>query len=211
MGMSPLRSFEFTLAVVGTLATLLALISIPGSFILLLSILVFTVLFGGLLLHRLFETQIATFAEGSALHGSGYIEEFRSAERSLLLMHVDDDAPSPQLAGLYAELLAKGIQIRRLLVGKALGWDQPEHENLQQRVIERGPLPLSFAVVDSKTVLLALPGYGPTETVSLSNRLVLRHLVRLTHPSVTAAFIETYELAWTQAGARTPRKGLDCE
>ena len=37
MGMSPLRSFEFTLAVVGTLATLLALISIPGSLIFLLS------------------------------------------------------------------------------------------------------------------------------------------------------------------------------
>lgn len=198
--MSPLRSFEFTLAVVGTLATLLTLISLPGSLILLLSGLVFAVLFGGLLLHQLLETQIATFAEGAALHGTGYIDEFRSARQSLLLMHVDDDAPSPQLAGLYAELLAKGIQIRRLVIGKALGWDQPEHENLQQRVLERGGmLPLSFAIVDSKVVLLALPGYGPTETVSLSNRLVLRHLVRLCHPSVTAAFIETYELAWTSA------------
>ena len=77
---------------------------------------------------------------------------------------------------------------------------------LQQRVIatESGAtvLPLSFVVVDESVVLLAVPGFRPGESGPLSNRTVLRHLVRIVQPEAVRAFIEVYEAAWADADAR---------
>ena len=58
---------------------------------------------------------------------------------------------------------------------------------------------LSFAVVDDRVVLLAIPGFHPTETAPFADACFLRHLVELRHTAVTRAFLEVYESAWRRA------------
>jgi len=145
-----------------------------------------------------------------ALHGSGYTNLFRQARRSLLLIHLDDDAPAAELQGLYRTLLEQGIAIRRLVFvrpdhrAEGIRWiaEFGPHPRLRQRFIEGEtgtPLSLSFAVVDEDVVLLAVPGFHTTETEPYTEDMVLRHLVELRHPAVTRAFLEVYESAWKRA------------
>lgn len=161
------------------------------------------------LLARAAGNRVARVHLDEALRGRGYTRVFQQAKRSLLLIHLDDDAPDEQLLGLYRSLLSRGVEIRRLVFVRpdhrpqGIHWiaEFGPHPHLRQRVVESdpgSPLMMSFAV-DDRVVLLAVPGFHPTETEPYSEGAVLRHLVELRHPSVTRAFLEVYESAWRRA------------
>jgi len=156
---------------------------------------------------RLFGT-----GDNGALHGSGYTRVFRQAKRSLLLIHLDDDAPDAELQELYRKLLDRGVAVRRLVFvrpdhrAEGIHWitEFGPHPLLRQRFVEGetgSPLSLSFAIVDEDVVLLAVPGFHATETELYSDGVVLRHLIELRHAAATRAFLEVYESAWKRAKA----------
>ncbi len=200
---------EMGLGVLGTVTTMLLLGGFSERRVLAASLV--AILCGGLVVvWRNRRRRSSTFLEGGALRGSGYAADFRGAKRSLLLMHIDDDAPSDALHELYRDKLEGGVQIRRVVLLRpdhhedGYRWLSTvgEHPQLQQRLVRAGRgsvMPLSFVVVDEAVVLLAVPGFGPGESGPLASRMVLRHLVRLTQPEVVRAFVEAYEAAWTSA------------
>ncbi|MFN3242147.1 MAG: hypothetical protein ACE37K_11595 [Planctomycetota bacterium] len=198
---------EIALGLAGLGATAASLLEVPGPTVALgtAGFLLLTFLVG--LLAAASGNRVARVHLDGALHGRGYADLFRHAHRSLLLIHLDDDAPHDELLGLYRRLLERGIEIRRLIFVRpdhrqaGVRWIREfgPHELLRQRFVETAsgnPLPLSFAVVDEDAVLIAVPGYHPTETETFGDGLVLRHLIELRHPTITRAFLEAYESAW---------------
>lgn len=164
----------------------------------------------GLLVHAQRSARRFAFVEDGSLGGRGYMERFRVARRSLFLMHLDDDRPSPELQGLYRSLLDRGVQIRRVLflrsgeTGTSLGWvaEFGNHRNLQQRVVlpEQGRLMrLCFVLVDAAEVLIAVPGYEPVDAAPFTTGFLLRHLLIIRDAKVAAAFVEVYEQIWRSA------------
>lgn len=201
---------EIALGIAGLGATAASLLGAPGPTVVmgtagfLFALTVIT------LMARAATNRVAKVALDAALHGRGYTRVFRQAKRSLLLIHLDDDAPDDELLGLYRTLLDRGIAIRRLVFlrpdhrPEGIRWitEFGPHPLLRQRFVEVGagtPLSLSFALVDEDLVLLAVPGFHPTETELYSDNIVLRHLIELQHPAVTRAFHEVYEAAWNRA------------
>lgn len=151
-----------------------------------------------------------TFLANGGVAGSGYLDVFRSADQSLLLMHVDDDVPNPELQGLYASLLQRGVQIRRIILlrpdhdAEGYRWiaEFGSHDGLRQRAIAStaaSVMPFSFAVVDERVVLVAVPGFHVTDTEPYAERLIFRHLLVLNRGEVTRAFLEMYEALWLKA------------
>lgn len=209
-----LRDAETFGGVLAGTSGVLALAGLDGMLCLVVGAAAAALVLLAVLMSRMFRAmQTAAVFWDAGVRGRGYIESFRRAEHSLLLMHVDDDAPGPELLGLYTELLGRGVLIRRILFRRpghlAEGYEwmhaQPAHAGLRQKVIqaERGAMMLSFAVVDDSEVLLAVPGYRSAESAGIAGKAVLRHLIRLTDPSVTRAFLETYEAAWQVAEEMT--------
>ncbi len=201
---------ELTLGVAGLGATITSLLDAPGNLIAIgtTGFLVASFLAGHLATAA--GNQVARVHLDGALHGTGYASRFRKAKRSLLLIHLDDDAPNTELQALYRTLLDRGVSIRRLVFvrpdhrAEGIHWIQEfgPHPRLRQRFVEgevASPMALSFAIVDEDVVLLAVPGFHPTETELYSDGIVLRHLVELRHPAVTRAFLEVYEAAWKRA------------
>ena len=205
---------ELTVAIVGLGVTVATLLDAPGTLVAAAATaLLVAAYLAGLCVH--FGTRSAQVHLDAALQGRGYASLFRRTRNSLLLMHIDDDAPNPELLGLYRALLERGVQMRRLVFVRqghhpeGLRWihEFGDHPNLTQRVIctETAPhLSLSFAVVDELAVLLALPGYRPTENEPYADRLVLRNLVELRRTEVTRAFLEVYEAAWRRGEPLLP-------
>tara|TARA_R110002072_G_scaffold121342_2_gene255028 strand:- start:208 stop:906 length:699 start_codon:yes stop_codon:yes gene_type:complete len=154
--------------------------------------------------------RVARVQLDGALHGIGYTRVFRKAKRSLLLVHLDDDAPDHELLALYHKLLGQGVAVRRLVFvrpdhrAEGIHWitEMEPHPLLRQRFVEveaGSPLSLSLAIVDENVVLLAVPGFHATETELYAEGVVLRHLIELRHAAVTRAFLEVYESAWKRA------------
>ena len=204
------RELELAMGVVGLGATAATLLGVPGPSVVVVSGGVLAGLYvAGVLAHATSSRTVGVHIDG-ALRGLGYIRAFRRARKSLLLMHVDDDAPDDQLLGLYRTLLDQGVEIRRLIFVRpehnpeGMRWiiESGWHARLLQRYVATDPgatLSLSFAIVDDSAVLLAVPGFDPTDTEPFSDRLVLRHLVELRNSAVTRAFLEVYESAWRRA------------
>lgn len=145
-----------------------------------------------------------------ALQGRGYLRHFRSARRSLLLLHTDDDEPCEELIAVYRTLLEQGVQIRRVIFARperrpgAYAWVERfgAHAGLKQRVVrqERAALTRhSFVVVDGAKVLLSIPGGEATDTELYSSALVLRHLLTLEDARVAQAFTEIHGQLWSRA------------
>lgn len=206
---------EIALGLAGLGATAASLLEVPGPAVAFgtAGFLVLILLVG--LLAEAAREQIARVHLDGALHGRGYANLFRRARRSLLLIHLDDDAPDEELLGLYRRLLERGIAIRRLIFVRTdhrsagIHWitDFGPHHGLRQKCVEAesgNPLPLSFAIVDEDIVLLALPGFHATETGTFTSGVVLRHLIELRDPSITRAFLEVYESAWKQGTLMNP-------
>lgn len=208
---------EIALGLVGLGATTASLLGAPGTavatgtagFLLLLFLTGHLVIAAG--------NRVARVHLNGALHGRGYSNLFRDANRSLLLIHLDDDAPDDELQGLYRRLLDQGVEVRRLVFfrpdhrAEGIHWISRfgTHRLLRQRLVEikhGSPLSMSFAIIDEEAVLLALPGFHPTETETFSDSVVLRHLIELRHPAVTRAFLEVYELAWKRATSFEPTR-----
>ncbi len=204
------RELEFALGFVGVGATAATLLGAPGPLV---------VAGGAGALVGLYLASVFAYASRSrivdvrldgALHGRGYVRAFRRARKSLLVMHIDDDAPNEELLGLYRVLLDRGVEIRRLIFVRpdhnpeGIRWvlESGWHDRLRQRYVSTEPgalLTLGFAVVDESAVLVAVPGFDPTDTEPYSERIVLRHLAELRNPAVTRAFLEIYESAWRRA------------
>src|SRR5262245_27453672 len=51
-----------------------------------------------------------SYIRDGSLGGHGYVQFFRKARKSLLLIHIDDDSPGPELLGLYRRLLDQGVE-----------------------------------------------------------------------------------------------------
>ena len=201
---------ELMLAVVGAGATAASLLGVSGPTVVTVAsiTLVLALALAVLLAHR--RSQVATVHLNGAWRGRGYASAFRRARRSLLLIHLDDDAPDSELRLLYRRLLDRGVQVRRLVIVRpdhrpeGIRWIHKfgPHAGLRQRFVKSVPgsaLSLSFAIVDESTVLMAVPGFLATESELSSEGVVLRHLIELRHPSVTRAFLEVYESAWKRA------------
>ena len=150
------------------------------------------------------------FIRDGGVRGEGYTEMFRKAKRSILLMHVDDDTPSPELQELYRTLLDRGVRMRRTVVVRPEGSPQGyawiaafgEHPNLQQRVLSpeaAAVIPLSFVIVDEALVILSVPGYAAIDTHTYSPGLLLRHLVVLDDAEAAAVFLRMHEEVWRHA------------
>ena len=146
------------------------------------------------------------FVHGGAIGGLGYLPFFSRAKHSLLLMHVDDDIPTDEVQAAYGRLLESGVQLRRILV-RAPGqeaavesWVRAQsHRNLRQVSLGDDSATgacTSFALVDDSVLLLAMPGHGAAETGPMAETFLLRHLLVVKDPVVSAAFREAYEELW---------------
>lgn len=206
-----LGAVELGLAIIGVVTTLLLLAGFSERRVLLASLVALA--FGSIYVAwRVGRGRMPPmFLDGGATRGVGYAADFSGATESLLLMHVDDDAPGADLHQIYRAKLDQGVQVRRLVLLRGDHHEEgyqwlggiPEHQLLQQRVVQTGSgivMPLSFVVVDEAVVLLAVPGFRPGESGALADRMILRHLVRLEGPEVVRAFVEAYEAMWRTAG-----------
>jgi len=150
------------------------------------------------------------FCLNGALRGKGYLPYFRRAQRSLLLLHVDDDPPGEELLGLYRGLLDRGVELRRILCVRpeqapyAFEWVAQfgEHHGLQQRLVPPGQADLvrmSFVVVDERWVLIAVPGGDAIHSEDYSKNLIMRHLLAVDDARVAAGFTNIHEQLWRRA------------
>ena len=98
----PFRATELALVVgVGSLGTALAHYAGVAGDTVAVGCAVFLLLsyFAALLAHAAGQPRELTFLPNGGVAGTGYLDVFRGAQESLLLMHVDDDTPSPELQG----------------------------------------------------------------------------------------------------------------
>jgi hypothetical protein len=170
----------------------------------------------GLLVHGASQKHSYRFIEDGGLGGVGYVPFFRAARQSLFVTHADDDVPASELLGLYDRLLSSGVSIRRLIFQRP--GDQIEallgcfgaHPNLGQRIVPNpiaSSMPLSFAVVDERVVIISLPGTSGLDSDSYAPKFILRHLLVLTDEQVARVFLKMHERLWalgsipTKAGA----------
>lgn len=206
---------EIVLGLAGLGATATSLLGVPGRAVVIGTASFLFVLFVIGLLSVAAGNRVARVHLDGALHGRGYSHLFREARRSLLLIHLDDDAPDGELQALYRRLLDQGVAVRRLVFvrpdhrAEGIHWITQfgSHPLLRQRFVEvkhGSPLTMSFAIIDEGVVLLALPGFRSTETETYSDSIVLRHLIELRHPAASRAFLEVYESAWKRATSFEP-------
>jgi hypothetical protein len=202
---------QMGLALLGAVVTALSLADVPSVYILWGSIGGAAFLYlAGLIVHSAGTGPRVTFLRGVAERGEGYIDAFRSVKRCLYLMHLDDDPPGAELQALYRVLLQRGVQIRRLIVVRkdasslAYQWivDFGDHENLQHAVVvaeQASLLHMGFVLVDDSAVLLSVPGHEAIDGRPYSDRLVLRHLLRVDDAQVAGAFLRIHEDLWARA------------
>lgn len=164
----------------------------------------------GLLVHARRAARSLTFWAGGAVAGQGCLDSFRRVRRCLYLMHIDDDAPSEELQALYRRLLARGVQIRRIIFLRsdaelsAYNWivQFGDHENLQQRIVmptHATAMRFSFALVDDAAVLLSVPGVEPIDGSPYTKHFMLRHLLRIEDQRVASVFLKIHGDLWQRA------------
>lgn len=152
------------------------------------------------------------FVEDGGLHGRGYVESVRRARTSLLLQHVDDDAPSDELLALYREALERGVALRRLVFlrhdarPESLCWiaDFGNHPNLEHRVVLPSQAVVtrsSFVVVDEREVVISIPGVSAVDGDAYRSTILLRHVIRIADPETATAFARIHEAIWRTATA----------
>lgn len=197
---------QMCLAVLGAAATIAALAGVSAELTLWGAAAGAVVAYiAGLAVHARGVGPRVTFLRGGAEKGDGYMEAFRSVHRCLYLVHLDDDPPGPELQALY-----RGVQIRRLVMVRedatcsAYQWivDFGDHPNLQHAVVvaERASLlHMGFVLVDGRVVLLSVPGHEAIDGKPYSDRLVLRHLLRIDDAEVAGAFLRIHEDLWARA------------
>lgn len=168
---------------------------------------IFCAYFSALLVRARERNHSFELVQGGGVRGSGHSDLFRHAKRSLLLMHVDDDAPDEALLGLYRTLLDRGVQIRRLIFLRTgeqdWGWviRFGAHANLRQRAVlpeEANLTRFSFAVVDEACVALSVPGTSAIDGAGYASRFVLRHLLVLRDRAVGRVFARVHSELWAQ-------------
>lgn len=202
---------ELVLAVFAFAATCLTFLGLDGRTLAYASLgYVVLAYLAGLLAHA--RRSPFVFVRDGAVKGEGYARYFRQARKSLLLLHIDDDAPSEELLGLYRTLLARGVEVRRIVFVRpghapdAYSWlaDFGSHERLRQRVVlpERADLMrVSFVVVDERWSILSVPGSSAVDTERYAARFVLRHLLVVDNSDVAEAFTEAHTQLWRRAVA----------
>lgn len=206
-----IHEVEFAIGVFGFGATLAAYLGVESS-ILAVSAFIFLglVYFAGLLVNARSTRGSFRFVQDGALGGRGYVEVLRSARRSLLLTHVDDDAPNDELLGLYRSLLDRGVKLRRVILRRAdatpesLRWIAAfgNHENLSQRIVpprDTRLATLSFVVVDGEETVISVPAFEEGETGHYASAFVLRHLLILEDVAVAKAFGQVHAALWERA------------
>lgn len=203
--------FEICLALLGALCTALSLGDVGKTVTAWAAALfVGTAYLAGLLVHSRRARQSFRFIENGGIRGQGYVRPARGARRSLLLQHVEDDAPSEELLGVYRVLLERGVLLRRIIflrpdaLPEGLTWirDFGLHENLEQRLIlpEQAQLVrLSFVVVDEREVVISMPGISAVDADTYASSVILRHLMVIRDHAVASAFARVHEHIWKQA------------
>lgn len=201
--------FEIVLAVFALLESVLFLVQTSREHMLVIaSVYGLTVYLSALIVHH--RRSVFVFHQDGAIGGHGYLPYFRSAKRSLLLLHTDDDAPCDELLGLYSTLLNRGVEIRRVLFSRPerrtglYEWVERfgHHDRLSQRFVGPGQAALtrhSFVVVDERLVLLSVPGGEAIDGEGYASSMVLRHLLVLEDPMVSKAFSEVHGQLWRRA------------
>lgn len=213
---------EIVLGILGALVTGLSLANVDREAILAVGALFVVVSYlAGLLVRAQEAGRTFQFLEGGGVRGEGYLETFRRAKRSLLLQHVDDDAPSEELLGLYRSLLDRGVLLRRTVFlrdsakPESLAWivKAEPHVNLEHRVVlpEQAELTRwSFAVVDEREVIISIPGSSALDGDAYSGTVLLRDVLILREPVVAEAFVRIHEHTWRRARPVTdPREFAD--
>lgn len=203
--------FEIALALAGLLLAVLTLCG-AGADIAVLSLVEFTgaSYIAGLCVYARRARHPYRFVENGGLGGFGYLDAVRRARRSLLLQHIDDDAPSAELLGVYRDLLDTGILLRRLVFlrpdarPEGLLWirDFGNHPNLEQRLVlpEHAELVRwSFAVVDEHEVVVSMPGIAAVDADSYAEGVLFRHVMVLRDAAVARAFVRMHEHVWVRA------------
>jgi hypothetical protein len=162
----------------------------------------------GLLVHS--RSSRFRFIRDGSLSGEGYLDYFRRARKSLLLLHIDDDSPGPELLGLYRKLLDRGVEIRRVIFVRpshradAYRWvvDFGSHKRLLQRVIlpeQAEVMRMGFVVVDGRFAILALPGGAAVDSEGYATAFVLRDLLVVEDPGAATALTEVHSQLWRRA------------
>lgn len=206
-----MNEVQMGLAIYGLLITVLTFVGVTSSALLwgTLGFMSFGYL-AGLLVQAARGVPRLVFLREGGVGGAGYIESFRSVERCLFLMHVDDDPPSDDLQALYRTLLGRGVQIRRTVflrpdaAPSAYDWIVRfgNHPNLHHRVVlpeQASIMRMSFVVVDERVVLLSVPGHEAIDGQAYTDRLVLKHLLRIDDRQVATAFQRIHEGIWQHA------------
>ena len=159
----------------------------------------------GLLVHAAPQNRHYRFVEDGGLEGIGYVPFFRRARRSLFVTHADDDVPAAELLGLYDRLLSNGVSIRRLIFERPGNQSDVllahfgEHPNLGQRIVPNpvaSSMPLSFAVVDERLVIISLPGTSSLDSDDYAPKFILRHLLVLSDERMARVFLRMHERLW---------------
>ena len=164
----------------------------------------------GLLVYRRRWVRGFEFIDGGAVGGRGYLAEVEGAEKSLLLMHVDDDPPDEELLATYGRLLRQGVQLRRIIFIRseqprsALDWvvQFGDREGLQQRVIlpeQAETMRITLVIVDSKRVAVSIPGDDVADGENYSSGLALRHLLVIRDQTVAEGFEQMHAQLWGRA------------
>ncbi len=204
---------EVALAVLGFLATALSLSRFDIKVVALASFgSLIVVYLMGLLVYACKSPNQFQFIREGGVRGNGYRRVFRSAQKCVFLMHVDDDPPSEELLGIYRELLERGVQVRRIVFlrpdakPQSYEWivEFGDHKNLQQCVVlpdSAEVMRFSFALIDEKQLLIAVPGYKAVETAPYTTELVLRHLLSITDEEVASVFLKIHHQMWERSRA----------
>ncbi len=162
---------------------------------------------GGLLVYNRRESQKFVFVQNGGISGLGYLPYFKRAKHSLLLTHVDDDAPGEELNHLYKKLLNSGVQMRRLIFMRD---DAPDtayqwiknfggHDNLHYRLIRPDhskAMRFSFVVVDESVVIVSVPGYETLDAVQYNDQFILRHVFVIKDSEAAKVFSRMHADLW---------------
>ena len=214
-----LPELELSLAVFGCLIAALTLAGISRPAIVLAAF-GFPVIayLAGLLVYSRRRVQEFEFLIGVGSGGRGYIDLVKTARRSLLLMHADEDTPVDELLCIYRDLLDHGVEQRRLIFlrehAKSGAYDWIErngtHANLQQKIVlpeQAEVMRLSFVIIDEEVVVISVPGSGALDGPAYSRDFVFRDLLVLRDVSVANAFVEIHRQLWSNASLVTdPRR-----
>lgn len=200
---------EIGIGIVGFVGTVLSYVGVAPSLVATAVIACSAMLYlAGLLVHSSRLSRTFDFVEDGGLRGDGYVPHFKRARKSVFLTHADDDTPSDELLAIYRSLLDRGVEMRRVIFlrdsEEGARWVARfgNHPRLVQRFIppfQASVMRYSFVVIDEEVVILSVPGSGPLDDGSYSDRFLLRHLLVIRDRAVAGVFLRMHEELWSQA------------